>query len=302
MSYFAPYLDASGIHMPTYADRLEALVSAYRSIFGMEAELSASVPDYQLLSVFARALDDASALVLQAYWSRNPQYAHGQALDLLSAQVGLTRQAGETDTALRNRIASAAQARGLCAADAIRGAVSSLSGFDRMNIRINEGDGPDDAGIPGHSVAVVVRGGNTDQVARAIFRAKAPGIGTYGSTTRTVVDDFGESHSISFSRPVQGNVAVRLVIRGLSGFDEAAVKAVLTPAIVGYISGRPIGGSLIVPELYGVCYGAAGSLAPTFCITDIQCSKSGTTTREVVQADWNQILSCMTSGVQYVIE
>ena len=56
-------------------------------------------------------------------------------------------------------------------------------------------------------MAVVVRGGNTDQVARAIFRAKAPGIGTYGSTTR-----------------------------------------------------------------------------------------------EVVQADWNQILSCMTSGVQYVIE
>ena len=28
MSYFAPYIDSSGIHMPTYEDRLEDLVTA----------------------------------------------------------------------------------------------------------------------------------------------------------------------------------------------------------------------------------------------------------------------------------
>ena len=62
MPYFPPYIDSSGLHMPTYEDRMEALADAYRSIFGTDAELSESVPDYQLLSVFARALDDASAL------------------------------------------------------------------------------------------------------------------------------------------------------------------------------------------------------------------------------------------------
>ena len=72
VSYFPPYIDATGIHMPTYEDRLSDLCAAYRSIFGPEAELSPAVPDYQLLSVFARALDDASALVLAAYNSRNP--------------------------------------------------------------------------------------------------------------------------------------------------------------------------------------------------------------------------------------
>ena len=66
MAYFAPYIDGTGIHMPTYEERLEALTEAYRGIFGAGAELSAAVPDYQLLSVFARALDDVSALVLQA--------------------------------------------------------------------------------------------------------------------------------------------------------------------------------------------------------------------------------------------
>ena len=44
MSYFAPYIDGSGMHMPTYEDRLADLVSAYRSIFGIDAELSESVP------------------------------------------------------------------------------------------------------------------------------------------------------------------------------------------------------------------------------------------------------------------
>ena len=37
MAYFAPYIDASGIHMPTYEDRLQDLCSAYRTIFGQEA-------------------------------------------------------------------------------------------------------------------------------------------------------------------------------------------------------------------------------------------------------------------------
>ena len=72
MAYFAPYIDGTGLHMPTYEDRLSDLVTAYRSIFGIDSELSESVPDYQLLSVFAKALDDTSALVLQAYNSQNP--------------------------------------------------------------------------------------------------------------------------------------------------------------------------------------------------------------------------------------
>ena len=76
MSYFAPYLDGTGIHMPTYEDRMEDLREAYRNIFGTESELDPAVPDYQLLSVFAKALDDTSALVLQVYNSRIPVILH----------------------------------------------------------------------------------------------------------------------------------------------------------------------------------------------------------------------------------
>ena len=112
MSYFQPYIDASGIHMPTYEDRLQDLLSAYRSIFGQEAELSPAVPDYQLLSVLAKALDDTSAFVLQAYNSRNPAYAAGQALDLLLPQYGIVREAGESDASVRARMNLVTASRG----------------------------------------------------------------------------------------------------------------------------------------------------------------------------------------------
>ena len=52
------------------------------------------MPDYQLLSVFAKALDDTSAYVLTAYNSRNPGYTTGQALDLLLPLYGIAREAG----------------------------------------------------------------------------------------------------------------------------------------------------------------------------------------------------------------
>ena len=123
MSYFAPYIDGTGVHMPTYEDRLDDLVTAYRNIFGVEAELSASVPDYQLLSVFAKALDDTSALVVQDFNSRNPMLASGAALDLLLPQYGITRASGETDASVRSRIRTALAARSTNSYDALLAAV-----------------------------------------------------------------------------------------------------------------------------------------------------------------------------------
>jgi hypothetical protein len=83
MPYFAPYLDETGLHLPTYAERMEDLTAAYRRIFSPEAALTPETPDYQLLSAFARALDDVGGLLTQVYLSRSPAYARGASLDLL---------------------------------------------------------------------------------------------------------------------------------------------------------------------------------------------------------------------------
>ena len=164
MSYFPPYIDATGIHMPTYEDRLSDLCSAYRSIFGPEAELSPAVPDYQLLSVFAKALDDASALVLAAYNSRNPAYASGQALDLLLPQYGIIREAGETDAAVRARMNRALAARGPYCLDVLEASLRQIPNVTHVKIRVNEEDSTVDS-IPGHTIAAIVNSGTVGTIA-----------------------------------------------------------------------------------------------------------------------------------------
>ena len=189
MAYFAPYIDGSGLHMPTYEDRLSALCDSYRSIFGLDAELSESVPDYQLLSVFARALDDTSALVLSAFNSRNPLLASGQALDLLLPMYGLARLPGETDAAARSRIMTALSGNGRSMADNIEAEIRKVPSVKQTLIHVNDSDTTDAQGVPAHSICCLVQAGKSDPIAAAIFRKKAPGIGTYGSMTKTVVDD-----------------------------------------------------------------------------------------------------------------
>ena len=290
MAYFTPRIDASGIHMPTYEDRLQDLVSAYRSIFGQEAALSPEVPDYQLLSVFAKALDDTSALVLQAYNSRNPAYAAGQALDLLLPQYGITRQTGETDAEVRKRMNAATAARGAFSMDSLEAAIREVPGVTQVLIRVNEEDTEMD-GIPGHTIAACVNNGDPDRIAEAIWRKKPPGIGTSGTKSRMVTDERGNTHTVRFSRPVPVGIGFRAALRSYDGFDEAAVTAAIKETLFNYANALEIGAPINVPQLYGRIYQAVGSYASTFAITDLACTGAHGAEREKLVPEWNTKLT-----------
>ena len=295
MSYFAPYIDASGLHIPTYEERLEELTSAYRSIFGVESELSASMPDYQLLSVFAKALDDVSALVLQAYNSRNPAYAAGQALDLLLPQYGITREAGETDASVRARIRHSLAARSAGSADALLAAVKAADGVRDAAVYINETDSPDNIGIPAHSIAVVTRNGIANAVAQAIYDKKAPGIGTWGSTTGTAMDAEGREHTISFTRYTDKMIFLHLYIRVVEGGNQGTIRDAVLSAVTEYLDSLGLAAPLNVPQLYGIAYAADPSIAKTFVVTDIQVSLPGASgaIRDLVPCAWNEKITPM---------
>lgn len=290
MSYFAPYIDASGLHLPTYEDRLEELAEAYRSIFGIESELSASVPDYQLLSVFAKALDDVSALVLQAYNSRNPAYASGRALDLLLPQYGITREAGETDASVRARIRHSLAARSSGSADALLAAVKAVSGVRDALVYINETDGTDSIGIPAHSIAVVTRGGGADAVAQAIYDKKAPGTGTWGSNSGTAADAEGREHTVSFTRYADKMIFIHLYIVTMEGGNQEAIRNAVVPAVTAYLDNLGLAVPLNVPQLYGVAYAADPAIAKTFVVTDVQVNMPGASgvVRDLVPCAWNE--------------
>ena len=298
MSYFAPYIDGTGIHMPTYEDRLEDLTEAYRNIFGIETELGPAVPDYQLLSVFAKALDDASALVLQAYNSRNPAYASGNALDLLLPAYGLTRAAGETDASVRARIRHSLAGRSTGTADALLAAVKGAEGVRDARLYVNDTDSTDSIGIPGHSIAVVTAGGNGEAVAQAIFDKKPPGIGTWGSTTVTVPDAQGNGHPVSFTRNTDKMIVVYLFIRVLEGGNRDEIRNALKGSVADYINGLGLAAPLNIPQLYGAAYNAKPEIAKTFIITDIQAAVSGESSaaRDLVPCAWNEKITTIQNG------
>ena len=289
MSYFPPYIDGSGIHMPTYEDRLQDLCAAYRSIFGQEAELTPAVPDYQLLSVLAKALDDTSALVLAAYNSRNPMYASGQALDLLLPQYGLVRETGETDAEARARIRLALPSGGMFSMDAMKAELFKVPNVKNVLIRVNDTDTTVD-GISPHSIMALVDGGNGKAIGSAIYRKKPPGIGTCGSLTPPVTDENGQPVTIRFSRPETKFLTFRIAVTSYDGFDEDAVRTAMRDALMDAVNnGLHIGDALNVPQLYGVLYQAAGNLASTFAITDLSCSGEHGVTREKLIPAWNEI-------------
>jgi hypothetical protein len=83
--------------------------------------------------------------------------------------------------------------------DGIEGAVLAVPDVVSLYTRVYENDTPlpDDNGIPGNSIAVVVEGGDAMAIANAIFGSKFAA-GTYGTTSETIVDSLGIAHVINF--------------------------------------------------------------------------------------------------------
>lgn len=302
MSYFAPYIDESGIHMPTYEERLENLVEAYRTIFGIDAELTESVPDYQLLSVFAKALDDTSALALQVYNARNPELATGNALDLLAPMYGITRNEGESDVDLRNRMKTYMSSKAVGTLEAIRSAVMQVPYVRDCVVYENDTPVTDERGIFRNCIAVVFNTGNSRAVAQAVFEHKSPGVGTYGSIEEEVTDEYGHTLRVKVSRHTAKPVGVYLTIKRLEGIDEQAVQTAIQTAIKSHITNLHIAEALIIPQLYGISYTATGDKAATFSITSIEAAlvaDPNTRYRDTISVAWNEKVTSPNGAIYF---
>lgn len=91
MSYFKPTIDETGIHVPDYVSIRNYLLDEFRRIFGQDLYLGVDTQDYQMISLFATAIDDVNALTIEAYNNRNPDYARGNSLDLMLPMNGISR-------------------------------------------------------------------------------------------------------------------------------------------------------------------------------------------------------------------
>lgn len=98
MTYFKPYVDSTGLHIPTYNDILEDMIASMKQIYGDDIYLDNSSPDYQLLSIFALKQSDTLQALAYAYNARSPETAIGASLDSVVKLNGIKRKAAGHST------------------------------------------------------------------------------------------------------------------------------------------------------------------------------------------------------------
>lgn len=166
----------------------------------------------------------------------------------------------ESDTTLRQRQADSVAAPSLTVLQGCTAAIRAVPGVTEITVVENDTNSTNADGVPAHSIAYVVVGGDNTAIATAIYNKKGPGAGTYGTTSVTVVDSFGTSNAIKFYRPTLYTIQVSVSIRTFAGYLTSYGDQ-LKQAIVDYINALPIGSDVLFTRLYlpAQLYGGAGS-------------------------------------------
>lgn len=173
----------------------------------------------------------------------------------------------ETDAALRQRQAISTELPSQSIIGGIYGTLANLAGVVLLKIYENDTGSADGNGIPGHSISVVIQGGDSVAIAQAIEEKKTPGTGTYGTTTEIVTDPIGVPVAINFYRPTQVIIDINITIKALAGYVSSTGVA-LTAAEAAAINAEGIGannGLLSLSALESECYDIP--LANTFNVT-----------------------------------
>jgi uncharacterized phage protein gp47/JayE len=92
MPYFAPFIDATGLHIPTYQDIEDKLVADAKRIFGSDIYLGPDSQDYQLIVENARAAYDTMLTAQYVYNNRSPVTAVQNALESIVAINGIKKK------------------------------------------------------------------------------------------------------------------------------------------------------------------------------------------------------------------
>jgi uncharacterized phage protein gp47/JayE len=98
MSYFAPYVDAAGLHTPLYQDIRDYLVTQYTGIYGQSVSQNISTTDIQSIAVFALISNDLMQLAQAVFNGMSPMTAIGVQQDSLYKLNGIARNGATFST------------------------------------------------------------------------------------------------------------------------------------------------------------------------------------------------------------
>lgn len=204
----------------------------------------------------------------------------------------------ETDAALRARQAASVALPSRTVLEGIVGAVANIAGVTRYAAYENDTSTTDSNGIPGHSISLVVEGGDAQAIASAIAAKKTPGAGTYGTTSEIVLDTYGRPMEIQFNRPAGQAITVAITVKALSGYSTN-VGSSIQQVVADYINGVAIGGGLSGSVEWADAITAANGVGggTTYKITALTLTGPGGAGAPDVALAFDQVATCAPADV-----
>lgn len=206
------------------------------------------------------------------------------------ATVGV---AVETDAELRQRQSRSTELASVSLWEGIIGSLLNLPGVIRVSGVKNDEDNPSPEGVPGHTIAMIVDGGEVDEIGETIFLKKGEGVGTYGSVQTTYIDTYGFPNVIKFSRPTIVNAYVTLTITPSTTYISTVADEI-KQRIADYINGLSIGESVnIARVLSSAVKDCTTGVDDRFDVTAITMGEaSGSQTAASIPIEWNEAAYC----------
>ena len=181
----------------------------------------------------------------------------------------------ETDAELRRRQQQSTMLPSIGPLDGLVGAVLSLTGVKRARGYENDKGSPNADGLPGHYIAVVVDGGDVQEIADTIMRKKTLGAGTHGDVECLTYDDYGVEKVIRFFRPQPCRIFVQVDLRMRAGY-VASTAARIKYEIAKFIREQNIGDDVYITKLYvPACLTNEPELRDTFDVVNIRIRREG---------------------------
>ena len=180
----------------------------------------------------------------------------------------------ETDAMLRIRQAksTANPARGTL--ESIVGGILELSGVTEVKAYENDTGLTDELGLPPHSVAFVVKGGDATTVANEIFVRKAPSMITYGSTAIDVFDVQGIKRVIRFYRPREVHITYNIDLRKLQGWHNDT-EALIKTELANWTNSIEIGRDVMPGRAYVPINLGGAAIAQTYDVISVKLARDG---------------------------
>ena len=204
----------------------------------------------------------------------------------------------ETDTQLRARQQVSTSLTAQSIVESIYSGVANITGVSFCKVYQNITMVEDGRTIPAKSVAIVVEGGDENEIAQTIFN-KNPMAGTFGDISVNIVDIQGLTNVINFSRPtpvdIYATINVTVVDVGkwpVTG-EEDIKAAVIAHALENYaLPGEDIYASaLYVPVL----------TIPGIKVTGITIAKTEQPEDDEVPFAWNEVVNFTTAKIIVVV-